>query len=460
MHTDNLQSMVRNIRLLLILLMIFIYNGIYCNVGIMASASYGIKFLVNGSATPSAEIRSTGNMLIGTPTDDNVNKIQVNGNIASTGSLNFGFTGRQMINLYSTTYGLGIQASTLYFRTGSGYAWYRGGVHDDAQNNPGGGTIAMTLNSGSHLTITGNCYAPIFYGNSGDSSAPTFSWTGDSDTGMYRVGSNSLGFSCGGNTMFYFSSNNIYAQKRLYLLPNSNTEATSETTLINSSPLYFRGKYWNGSASIVLDWNIIALPLTTDPTSVLLFRLGTSIGMRLTSNNRLLINTATDDATNHLQVNGGIAGTQLTINKNWDVNKGNIHLTGTTPTISFYDSVSTTYKWILQTSSDKLQVFRNSATGENASNNWQNRFTINNDASITVPILAGTGNRAVYSTANGTLTNTASDKRLKTNIDGITYGLQDVMVLNPVSFNWIDTEKMGSQKEIRTYRTGCGKSDS
>lgn len=62
--------------------------------------------------------------------------------------------------------------------------------------------------------------------------------------------------------------------------------------------------------------------------------------------------------------------------------------------------------------------------------------------------LAGTGNRAVYSDASGTLTNTASDERLKTSISPISYGLDEVMRMTPVKFKWKDSTKMGSQKEI------------
>lgn len=62
--------------------------------------------------------------------------------------------------------------------------------------------------------------------------------------------------------------------------------------------------------------------------------------------------------------------------------------------------------------------------------------------------LAGTGNRAVYSDLNGTLTNAASDERLKKDISSLTYGLNEALSLNPVFYKWIDDSKMGSQKEI------------
>ena len=70
-------------------------------------------------------------------------------------SLNFGKTTRQMVNLWGTEYGIGVQGSTQYFRTSSYFAWYNGGSHTDGAMDPGGGTIAMTLQN-SNLYVTGS----------------------------------------------------------------------------------------------------------------------------------------------------------------------------------------------------------------------------------------------------------------------------------------------------------------
>jgi hypothetical protein len=67
---------------------------------------------------------------------------------------------------------------------------------------------------------------------------------------------------------------------------------------------------------------------------------------------------------------------------------------------------------------------------------------------INATTLAGAGNRAVYSDSNGFLTNTASDQRLKNNIENIENCLEIINSLKPIKYNWIDTEKYGPQKEI------------
>jgi hypothetical protein len=66
----------------------------------------------------------------------------------------FGAQTRQMLNLWGTAYGIGVQGSTLYFRSDSnagpngGFIWYKGGVHNDSYLNAGGGTELMHLVSG------------------------------------------------------------------------------------------------------------------------------------------------------------------------------------------------------------------------------------------------------------------------------------------------------------------------
>ncbi len=85
---------------------------------------------------------------------DPATKLDLTGGSIS-GALSFGSVTRQMLNLYATSYAIGVQSATMYFRTGGGFAWYFGGAHDGAQNNPGsGGTALATLGTDGLFTAT------------------------------------------------------------------------------------------------------------------------------------------------------------------------------------------------------------------------------------------------------------------------------------------------------------------
>ena len=59
------------------------------------------------------------------------------------------------IDFFGNTYGLGVQNSTSYFRTGGGFAWFLNGTHVGGnQNDPGaGGSTLATLDSGGTLRV-------------------------------------------------------------------------------------------------------------------------------------------------------------------------------------------------------------------------------------------------------------------------------------------------------------------
>jgi len=67
---------------------------------------------------------------------------------------------------------------------------------------------------------------------------------------------------------------------------------------------------------------------------------------------------------------------------------------------------------------------------------------------LIISTLSGTGTRSVYSDYTGKLTNTSSDSSLKEQVSPISYGLNEILKLNPVSFNWINIEEHGPQREI------------
>ena len=73
------------------------------------------------------------------------------------------------------------------------------------------------------------------------------------------------------------------------------------------------------------------------------------------------------------------------------------------------------------------------------------KLNVNGNASFGSVYVGSLGTGTVYS-SSGTLTNTnPSDKRLKDNITPITYGLNEVLQLNPVSFDWKNDNNKNKQ---------------
>jgi hypothetical protein len=97
------------------------------------------------------------------------------------------------INLYSTSYGIGIESNTLTQWSGVNHRWRIGGTSVSS------GTQYMLLNT-TGLTVTGSIDASVqFLGQAADTvSAPSFSWTGDTNVGMYRPTTDTIGFTTAG----------------------------------------------------------------------------------------------------------------------------------------------------------------------------------------------------------------------------------------------------------------------
>jgi len=128
-------------------------------------------------------VRAAGGMAINTNTPAAGRALTVNGAVALNGAvelngsvalngdvalatnhnLSFGSQTRQMLNLFGTGYGIGVQNGRLYFRVNpiDGFAWYQGGEHSSGMDDPGaGGTMRMRLSSEGQLqTSTGTISA-------------------------------------------------------------------------------------------------------------------------------------------------------------------------------------------------------------------------------------------------------------------------------------------------------------
>jgi hypothetical protein len=83
--------------------------------------------------------------------------------IAGQGKLAFGFDARQVIDLNSASYGIGVQGGVVYFRTeppGGMFTWFMGGSHSNTQNDPGpGGVRNMRLDGAGNLFVRGSYFS-------------------------------------------------------------------------------------------------------------------------------------------------------------------------------------------------------------------------------------------------------------------------------------------------------------
>ena len=137
--------------------------------------------------------------------------------------------------------------------------------------------------------------------------------------------------------------------------------------------------------------------------------------LNITSLGNVLIGSTTDDTVTKLQVNGGISlasGANLT----W----GGAYNPGI-PTI---DASSVT----------GFRFYPNGITSGSTVN-------FKSSGVILFSNLAGTGSRTVLADASGNLSAPLSDQSIKENIQPLQYGLDTIMKLNPVQFEFIDQYK-------------------
>lgn len=136
----------------------------------MAIKVSGTTVVDNSRNLTAATVNGTSLQISGTTVVDGSRNISSSDiSVATANSLSFGSATRQMVNLWSTSYGIGVQNSTTYFRSGGRFSWHRGGSHSNTENDPGtGGSVAMTLDGSSNLTVNGPLIS--LKGNFGSSS--------------------------------------------------------------------------------------------------------------------------------------------------------------------------------------------------------------------------------------------------------------------------------------------------
>ena len=76
------------------------------------------------------------------------------------------------------------------------------------------------------------------------------------------------------------------------------------------------------------------------------------------------------------------------------------------------------------------------------------RFKINTAGQVTINNLAGAASRSVLADANGVLSAPVSSINTKQNVQTLNYGLNELLQINPVSFDYINKDKWGEERNL------------
>lgn len=97
-------------------------------------------------------------------------------------SISFGTQENQMINLFSTNYGIGIQDWGFYQRSDRDFFWYKGGQQRSPQDGRGDGLTLMHLDGDGNVFATGGLWAKgLHVAGGGSITTPVLQITGGSD---------------------------------------------------------------------------------------------------------------------------------------------------------------------------------------------------------------------------------------------------------------------------------------
>ena len=327
---------------------------------------------------------------------------------------------------------------------GSSYYWEIGHINSDFQfNSQSGGTI-MQLNFDGNVGIGTTSPSDKLQVN-GSASATSVK-AGNITTSSNTIsGTGSLTLLCAGSGLIYFKSKSSNSEYRFYKKDGTLYAALRSNLLTASRNISLP----NASGTLALTSNLSAyLPLAGGTLSGILStnsrcNLGASIG----------VGTDADLDAARLLVSGSpSSGSEVGV-------VARFNRSPTTSTQNFKFKLDNTGNFITGSTNNtntKSLILRNESPAQtiqlqtrySTSQDSITRLTVQSNGTITVAGLSGSGTRALYVSSAGTLTTTASDASLKTNVADIVTQTDVVKALRPVSYNWIDTEERGEQKEI------------
>jgi len=164
--------------------------------------------------------------------------------------------------------------------------------------------------------------------------------------------------------------------------------------------------------------------------------------MYVSNGRNVLIGSTTDDTVNKLQVTGSAKITStLTMSRPASgitlISLEGSSAYGDTSNIRFCDSRAYIKSTILVSAAGDTDLsFATQVSGTVAE-----RFYVNASGSFKINNLAGTGSRAVLADSTGVLSAPVSDQLVKQNIEPLKYGLETILKLNAVQFEFIDGYK-------------------
>jgi len=286
-------------------------------------------------------------------------------------------------------------------------------------NQAVGSTIGGQLDI--HTTQT---YALVLNGLSTSNAYTAFS---NNSVGKWRIGNT---YNAGANTFDIFNLGTSSTALSFNSTTNAATFSSSVGvggTISGNYPLTIR----SGVADYtkILDWGTGAggswgtMTINISAPYNTIFNSG---GFAFTGGNVLIAST-TDDTINKLQVNGsGIFN--LSSNRNLAI-KFDTNITLSAQADSGAPENLRMY-------ADTFRVYTSTTTV-----GLTERLAISNTGVVTISNLAGTGSRAVLADASGVLSAPVSDISVKENINTIGYGLNEILKMNPVWFNYNDEYK-------------------
>ena len=133
-------------------------GGLSARMGVDQSVGSNGSIFIQGSNNFNTDnvnlllLPKNGNVGIGTLVPQEA--LDVDGSVFVNGRVTFGSTARQTIDIYSNTYGIGMQTDAQYYRSPSSFAWFKGGSHNTSKFNAGqNGSVSMVIDQNAKVGI-------------------------------------------------------------------------------------------------------------------------------------------------------------------------------------------------------------------------------------------------------------------------------------------------------------------